>query len=79
MHTWIMESELDTDALAALGHPGRLAVFRLLARRAPQGVQPSEIAEALGMKRNTLSVHVHTLARGGLLRQWRGSGGPARP
>jgi arsenate reductase len=66
-----MESSLGTEALAALGHPGRLAVFRLLARRAPQGVQPSEIAEALGMKRNTLSVHVHTLARAGLLRQWR--------
>ena len=66
-----MESTLDTDALAALGHPGRLAVFRVLARRAPQGVQPSEIAEALGMKRNTLSVHVATLARAGLLRQWR--------
>ncbi len=62
-----MESTGDTDALAALAHPGRLAVFRLLARRAPQGVQPSEIAEALGMKRNTLSVHVATLARAGLL------------
>lgn len=61
----------DTLALTALGHPGRLAVFRLLARRAPQGVQPSEIAEALAMKRNTLSVHVQTLARAGLLRTWR--------
>ena len=66
-----MESKLDTEALAALGHPGRLAVFRLLARRAPQGVQPSEIAEALGMKRNTLSVHVMTLARAGLVTQRR--------
>ena len=66
-----MESSLDTEALAALGHPGRLAVFRLLARRAPQGVQPSAIAEALGMKRNTLSVHVHALARAGLVTQRR--------
>ena len=66
-----MEFELDTRALAALGHPGRLAVFRLLARRAPQGVQPSEIAAALGMKRNTLSVHVTTLARAGLVTQQR--------
>jgi len=66
-----MESKLDTTTLAALGHPGRLAVFRLLARRAPHGVQPSEIAAALGLNRSTLSVHATTLTRAGLLRQWR--------
>src|SRR3546814_595349 len=66
-----MESSLDALALTALGHPGRLAVFRLLARRAPGGVRPSEIAEALGLKPNTLSVHVTTLARAGLVRSER--------
>jgi arsenate reductase len=66
-----MESNRATDALTALGHPGRLAVFRLLARRAPDGVRPSEIAEALSLKRNTLSVHVAALTRAGLLRSWR--------
>jgi hypothetical protein len=34
-----------------LGHPGRMAVFRLLMRFAPQSVRPTEIAEALGLKR----------------------------
>ncbi len=34
-------------AFATLGHPGRLAVFRLLMRFAPQGVRPTEIARAL--------------------------------
>ncbi len=29
---------------SALGHPGRLAVFRLLMRHAPHGVRPTEIA-----------------------------------
>ncbi|MDF2234994.1 metalloregulator ArsR/SmtB family transcription factor [Albimonas sp. CAU 1670] len=62
-----MEFDLHVDAFAALGHPGRLAVFRLLARRAPDGVRPSEIAEALGMKPNTLSVNVMALARAGLV------------
>lgn len=62
-----MDHKLDTEALTALGHPGRLAVFRLLARRAPDGVRPSELAEALGLKPNTLSVHVTTLARAGLV------------
>ncbi len=57
----------DTEALTALGHPGRLAVFRLLARRAPQGVRPSDMAAALGLKASTLSVHLTTLARAGLV------------
>ncbi len=62
-----MESDRNVEAFAALGHPGRLAVFRLLARRAPDGVRPSEIAQALGMKPNTLSVNVSGLARAGLV------------
>jgi arsenate reductase len=62
-----MDQIAATEALTALGHPGRMAVFRLLARRAPQGVRPSEIAEALGLKPNTLSVYVTTLARAGLV------------
>ncbi|WP_339949186.1 helix-turn-helix domain-containing protein [uncultured Albimonas sp.] len=62
-----MESDRNVEAFAALGHPGRLAVFRLLARRAPDGVRPSEIAQALGMKANTLSVNVMALARAGLV------------
>ena len=41
-----MEAKLITQAFATLGHPGRLAVFRLLMRFAPQGVRPTEIAEA---------------------------------
>jgi len=66
-----MELLIDTDTLAALGHPGRLAVFRLLARRAPHGVRPSEIAGALGMKPNTLSAHVTALTRAGLVQSER--------
>jgi len=62
-----MESTLDTDALAALGHPSRLAVFRLIARRAPHGVRPTEIAEATGIRANTLSAHLADLTRAGLL------------
>ena len=55
----------------ALGHPDRLAVFRLLARRAPHGVRPVEIAEALDLKPNTLSQHLTTLTRAGLTLTWR--------
>lgn len=62
-----MDYNRETEALTALGHPGRLAVFRLLARRAPQGVRPSELADALDLKPNTLSVYVSTLSRAGLV------------
>lgn len=53
---------------ASLGHPGRLAVFRLLMRFAPHGVRPTEIAETLGLKQNTLSHHLADLAASGLVR-----------
>jgi protein-tyrosine-phosphatase/DNA-binding transcriptional ArsR family regulator len=54
-------------AFSTLGHPGRLAVFRLLMRFAPQGVRPTEIAEALGLKQNTLSHHLADLSASGLV------------
>ncbi|WP_115651829.1 metalloregulator ArsR/SmtB family transcription factor [Rhodobacter capsulatus] len=54
-------------SFACLGHPGRLAVFRLLMRFAPQGVRPTEIASALGIKQNTLSHHLADLTGCGLV------------
>lgn len=54
-------------AFASLGHPGRLEVFRLLMRFAPRGVRPTEIAEALGLKANTLSHHLSDLTTVGLV------------
>lgn len=63
-----MESSAAAHAFATLGHPDRLAVLRLLMRFAPQGVRPTEIAEALGLKQNTLSHHLADLANAGLAR-----------
>ncbi|HMO72150.1 MAG TPA: metalloregulator ArsR/SmtB family transcription factor [Paracoccaceae bacterium] len=62
-----MEKNRAAHAFATLGHPGRLAVFRLLMRFAPQGVRPTEIAEALGLKQNTLSHHLSDLTASGLV------------
>ena len=62
-----METKAATQAFATLGHPGRLAVFRLLMRFAPQGVRPTEIAEALQMKPNTLSHHLSELQQAQLI------------
>jgi len=55
-------------ALAALGQPTRLEIFRLLSRAEPQGVPAGEIAEAVGTPHNTLSSHISILARAGLVR-----------
>ncbi|MCA0270934.1 MAG: helix-turn-helix domain-containing protein [Proteobacteria bacterium] len=62
-----MEQNRAIHAFATLGHPGRLAVFRLLMRFAPQGVRPTEIAGALGLKQNTLSHHLGDLTASGLV------------
>ena len=62
-----MEQSRATHAFATLGHPDRLAVFRLLMRFAPQGVRPTEIAEALDFKQNTLSHHLADLTASGLV------------
>lgn len=63
-----MEQIFAAQAFATLGHPGRLAVFRLLMRFAPRGARPTEIAGALGLKQNTLSHHLADLKAAGLVR-----------
>lgn len=54
-------------ALAALGQPTRLEIFRLLTRKEPKGVPAGEIAAAIGCPHNTLSSHLSILARTGLI------------
>jgi protein-tyrosine-phosphatase/DNA-binding transcriptional ArsR family regulator len=66
-----MDTNLAISAFATLGHAGRLSVFRLLMRHMPQGVRPTEIAEALDLKQNTLSHHLADLERAGLIRATR--------
>ena len=56
------------SALAALGQPTRLEIFRLLMRKEPEGLAATAIAETIGCPHNTLSTHVSILARAGLVR-----------
>lgn len=62
-----MEINDATRLFSALGHEGRLRLFRLLMRHAPHGVRPTEIAAALAMKPNTLSHHLADLEAAGLI------------
>ncbi len=63
-----MDIKTAAQSFATLGHPDRLAVFRLLMRFAPRGVRPTEMAEVLKLKQNTLSHHLADLASSGLVR-----------
>jgi len=55
-------------ALAALGQPTRLEIFRLLMRAEPDGMPAGAMADAIGCPHNTLSSHLSILARSGLVR-----------
>ncbi|WP_341863987.1 helix-turn-helix domain-containing protein [Gymnodinialimonas sp. 57CJ19] len=62
---------LIPNRLSTLGHPQRLAVFRLLMRRYPDRVPATELARALLIKPNTLSTYVNALMQAGLVTQER--------
>jgi ArsR family transcriptional regulator len=63
-----MTSAHAQSALAALGQPTRLEIFRLLMRHEPDGLPAGTIADTIGCPHNTLSSHLAILARAGLVR-----------
>ena len=65
-----MEKEIP-DQLSTLGHPQRLAIFRLLMRRYPDRVPAGEIASTLGVKASTMSTYLSALTRDQLVEQQR--------
>ena len=54
-------------ALAALAHPTRLDAFRLLVGSEPGGKPAGALAAALKVPQNTMSAHLASLARAGLV------------
>lgn len=62
-----MKSNEAIAALSALASEARLAVFRLLVRRGPDGYTPSELTTRLGLPAPTLSFHLKELAHAGLI------------
>ncbi len=61
------------DALGALAHETRLAVFRMLVTAGPQGMIAGTIAERCGVPPSTMSHHLATLERAGLVQSERES------
>lgn len=62
---------MDTDsaiaALNALSQSTRLEIFRLLVRHESDGLPAGEVARQLDLPQNTISAHLATLTRAGLL------------
>lgn len=62
-----MESIQVVKALSALAQESRLAIYRLLVTRGPQGLFAGAIGENLGIAPQTLSFHLKELANAGLV------------
>jgi DNA-binding transcriptional ArsR family regulator len=62
-----MELKVAATNLSALGHEGRLAIFRLLVQAGPAGVAAGEIARRMDMLPNTLSANLNVLSHAGLI------------
>lgn len=63
-----MDSIHVSSLFEALASETRLEIFRLLVKRAPEGMVAGELAQALELPPNNLSFHLRALARRGLIR-----------
>jgi len=68
-----METKQAVAALAALAQETRLAVFRLLVERGPEGLAAGAIAQKLDVPASSLSFHLAQLHHAGLITQRRES------
>ena len=62
-----MNQTLAIDAFGALAHDTRLSIFRLLVQRGPEGTPAMEVGRLLDLKPSTVSGHLATLKRAGLV------------
>jgi len=68
-----MKTPQVIEALGALAHQHRLAIFRLLVERGPEGLAAGQIAERVGLVPSSLTFHLQNLQRAGLISQKRES------
>ena len=62
-----MPAEAAVLALGALAHEHRLAIYRMLVERGPQGLAAGVIAERLGCLPSSLTFHLQHLQRARLI------------
>ena len=63
----MMKPAQVVKALAALAQPTRLALYRLLVARGPEGMAAGQVAEKLKVSPATMSFHFKTLNHAGLI------------
>src|SRR5690242_21066374 len=68
-----MKTPAVIDALGALAHEYRLAIYRLLVEQGPAGLPAGVIGERVGLVPSSLTFHLQTLQRAGLINQARAS------
>ena len=66
-----MKSNQAIAALGALAHEHRLAIYRLLVSQGPEGLNAGTIAARVGILPSSLTFHLQSLQRAGLLAQRR--------
>ncbi len=62
-----MDINTAIAALGALAQTTRLETFRLLVRHEPEGIPAGELARLIDVPQNTMSAHLATLSRAGLV------------
>src|SRR5271154_3390825 len=68
-----MKTPAVIGALGALAHQHRLAIYRLLVQRGPEGLPARAIGERVGLVPSSLTFHLQNLQRAGLITQRRDS------
>jgi ArsR family transcriptional regulator, arsenate/arsenite/antimonite-responsive transcriptional repressor len=68
-----MQTKHAVEALSALAHEYRLAIYRLLVEQGPEGLSAGAIGESVGLAPSSLTFHLQNLHRAGLIVQRRES------
>ena len=68
-----MKTATVISALSALAHDHRLAIYRLLVEQGPAGLPAGAIGERMGLVPSSLTFHLQSLQRAGLISQLRAS------
>src|ERR1700760_4479496 len=68
-----MKAKDAIEALGALAHEHRLAIFRLLVEKGPEGLAAGQIGARVKLVPSSLTFHLQHLQRSGLINQRRES------
>jgi ArsR family transcriptional regulator, arsenate/arsenite/antimonite-responsive transcriptional repressor len=68
-----MKTRDAIEALGGLAHEHRLAIYRLLVQRGPEGLSAGIIGQRIGLLPSSLTFHLQNLQRAGLITQRRAS------